>query len=189
MTPDGKFQDPMMEEQFQEFVKFLQEEEDEEMANMEETEARELFILARTQADDFSDEGGNPFEDDEKEVENDEGTRLVAAKKSVQDLVTSSGSQLAVETPARLSISPQEEVLKSDAVYENVARGADPELDKLPTLARGREPPKKEFGEIIDDLKEEWGEDGKELAQLYSDADFVLDVRTMNWGFTYFPTD
>ena len=127
---------------------------------MEETEARELFILARTQADDFSDEGDNPFEDDERAVENDAGPQIVAAKKSVQDLVTSSGSHLAGETPVSPSIPSQEEVLKSDAVYENAVRGAHPELDKLPTLARGREAPKKEFGEIIDDLKEEWGEEG-----------------------------
>jgi hypothetical protein len=44
--------------------------------------------------------------------------------------------------------------------------------DTIPTLARGRTPPKQEFSDIIKDLKNEWGEDGDDIEiEEWSDDD------------------
>ena len=60
----------------------------------------------------------------------------------------------------------QEMISKGD--MDNV-KSAEP---SIPTLARGREPPRKKFSEIMNEIKDEWGEDGDEIEiDEWSDVD------------------
>lgn len=184
-TAEGQFQDPELENDFQDFFKLLQEEEDEDFADMGEAEARQFFVMTKSQfegdmetvasASDndssqepqmgkYASQKGGRFDDPEMEMEFQQFLELMQEKGGADDMIEESEAR-------EVFLATRGQLLSADERKSGIPATADSESlsaeaasrDSFPTMARGRKPPKREFGEIMEELKEDWGEDGLEL--------------------------
>ena len=172
-----------MEAEFEQFVEFLRSSGDADVESLNDEEARQYFVMTRdkfrgSDQEDESDsdkegqaqamEPRGTFEDQELEAEFSDFFRMLQqSSEDDEDIIGEAEARhdflnAKKEWEAEMNqelASDGEHIGRLDAMNETPEEGTD----SLPTMGRGRQSTKKNFTEIMDELKEEWGDDGFEV--------------------------
>lgn len=162
------------------------------MESLDEEEARQYFVMTRgdfeaSSGEDASDTDterraqvmgpGETFEDMELETEFKEFFHMLQQASEDGDIVSEADArqeflnareeweeeQMSQDWAMDSDPAHVEEASNEDALSATSNEAPDEGVDSLPTMARGRQPTKKDFNEIMEELKEEWGGDGFEV--------------------------